>query len=98
VDGGVLASGVASAPRGTDLAALSSADTARADRGAGANLPVVDWSSLDQFFAAGSQVDDTVPDAMVDSRLATSTWNSDVGSDQIQDERDDYFATASGVA
>jgi hypothetical protein len=94
VDGGVLASGVASAPRGTDLAALSSADTASADRGAGANLPVMDWSSLDHFFAAGSQVDDVVPDGMVAGRLATSTWHDDAATGQIQEERDDFFAIA----
>jgi hypothetical protein len=51
-------------------------------------------ASLDRYFAASPQVDDAVPDGMVDGRLATSTWNSEVGSGQILDERDDFFAAA----
>jgi hypothetical protein len=72
------------------LAALSSADTQATGRGA--DTPNINWSSLDRYFAASPQVDDAVPDAMVDGRVATSTWRDNAETGQIQEERDDFFA------
>jgi hypothetical protein len=77
------------------VAALSSADSEATGRSA--DTSGINWSNLDRYFAVSPQVDDAVPDGIVDGRLATSTWH-DVGSDQIQDERDDFFAAASAVA
>jgi hypothetical protein len=73
------------------LAALSSADTESTGRGT--DTPAVNWSSLDRYFAASPQADDAVPDNLVDARLA-STWHDQAGSGPIQEERDDFFASA----
>jgi hypothetical protein len=72
------------------LAALSSADTESTRRGA--DTPNTNWSSLDRYFAASLQVNDAVPDGIVDGRLATSTWRDNAETGQIQEERDDFFA------
>jgi hypothetical protein len=72
------------------VAALSSPDTEGTRRGA--DFAGVNWSSLDRYFAASPQVDDAVPDVIVDGRLATSTWHGDAGTVQIQEDRDDFFA------
>src|SRR5262249_24054422 len=71
------------------VAALSSADGGATGRGVDTG---VNWSSLDRYFAASPQVDDAMPDGIVDGRVATSTWHDDAG--QIQEERDDFFAAS----
>jgi hypothetical protein len=74
------------------LAALSAADTEATRHGA--DTPSIDWSSLDRYFAASPQVDDAVPDGIVDGRMANSTWQNHAGAGPIQEERDDFFAAS----
>jgi hypothetical protein len=60
--------------------------------GHGADTSRINWSSLDSYFAASPQVDDAVPDGIVDGRVATRIWHDDAGAGPIQEERDDFFA------
>jgi hypothetical protein len=57
------------------------------------DTPNINWSSLDRYFAVSPQVDDALPDNLVDARIA-STWQDQAGSGPIREERDDFFVAS----